>query len=125
MGIAGVLPFALDLARRKSHREKLWPSRRPDDLTRRVALAWKLEQPKQETVAKDQIKRLMELDPTGSQSGIPKVNVSVRCGSTMLTTARGLANAFLLARLIQDALNEPLYDASLGGLSCTSSADEF
>lgn len=58
-----------------------------------------------------------------ARSGIPKVNVSVRCRSTMLTTARSLANAFLLTRLIEDALNELHYDASLGGLSCTLGAD--
>lgn len=62
MGIAGILPFALDLARRKSHRESWRPSRRPEDLTQQVALLWKLDHPGQEEVASAQLNCLMDLD---------------------------------------------------------------
>ena len=62
MGIAGIVPFALDLARRKSRRESWRPSRRPEDLTQQVALIWKLDHPEQEEVASAQLSYLIDLD---------------------------------------------------------------
>lgn len=62
LGVAGILPFALDLARRKSHRESWRPGRRPEDLTQQVALVWKLEHSAQEEAASAQLSCLMELD---------------------------------------------------------------
>lgn len=62
IGIVGIVPFALDLARRKSYRESWRPSRRPEDLTQQVALIWKLDHPKQEELANTQLSCLMDLD---------------------------------------------------------------
>ncbi|KAH8755819.1 hypothetical protein F5883DRAFT_504562 [Diaporthe sp. PMI_573] len=62
MGIASILPFALDLARRKSRRESWRPRRRPEDLTQQVALVWKLDHSGQEEVASAQLSCLMDLD---------------------------------------------------------------